>query len=173
MPPPIDAEPKAARGSSRSRLEWLEIAVLVLVLIGLILLFGVGLARAAGGNVTQCATAVPADSPIGPVLAIIALTGIAIGRGVANARKWIHEAPPVTDSKVVRTDAWLQGSLALFLILAALLLGYETYGVAHFADAPPITEYVRCAAGTQPWPAALGTFAISILLGNWLWYPTR
>ena len=42
-----------------------------------------------------------------------------------------------------------------------------------FGNVPPITEYIRCAAGTEPWLSGIGTAAISVLLGNWLWYPTR
>jgi len=53
-------------------------------------------------------------------LALIAISGFAIGRAVANARKWIHQAPAVSDSKVVRTDGWLQGSLTVFLVMAAI-----------------------------------------------------
>ena len=41
------------------------------------------------------------------------------------------------------------------------------------AQAPPITEYVRCAAAHYPALAAVAAGAVSLLLGNWLWYPTR
>ena len=104
-------------------MQWLEIILLAIVLVGLVALFAKGIIASAQGDVTKCATAVDAKSPIGPFLALIAISGFAIGRAVANARKWIHQAPPVTDSKVVRTDGWLQGSLTLFLVMAAVLLG--------------------------------------------------
>jgi hypothetical protein len=159
--------------TDRSWLEWVEIAVLAVLLVGLAVLFAVGLFAVRQADVTQCAKQVPSSSSTGVMLAVIALAGFAVGRAVAGARKWVHQAPPGTDQNVVRTNAFFQGLLALFLLVVALLLGYETYAVAHFAEAPPITEYVRCTAATNPWLAGLGTAAISILLGNWIWYPTR
>jgi hypothetical protein len=165
--PTLDSRP------ARTVLQWLEIVILGLVLVGLVVLFYKGISTSVNGDVTQCAKAVDPNSPIGPFLALIAVSGFAVGRAVANARKWIHQAPAVSDSKVVRTDGFLQGGLAVFLLLAAVLLGYETFAVSGFSNVPPITEYVRCAAGTEPWLSGIGTAAISILLGNWLWYPTR
>lgn len=158
---------------ARTGMQWLEIVILGLVLVGLILLFARGISTSANGDVTQCAKQLDPKSPVGMLLALVGLSGFAIGRTVANARKWIHQAPAVTDSKVVRTDGFLQGGLAFFLIMAAVLLGYETYAVSSFSNVPPITEYIRCAAGTEPWLSGLGTAAITILLGNWLWYPNR
>jgi hypothetical protein len=157
----------------RTPLEWLEIVLLAAALAVLTGLFVVGLFAAAKGDVAQCAKQVPSSSSTGAMLAIVAVVGFAAGRAVAGARKWIHQAPAVTASKIVRTDALLQGLLFLFLLLVALLLGYETYAVAHFTQAPPITEYVRCTAGTHPWLAGIGTAAITVLLGNWIWYPTE
>src|SRR5205823_2100623 len=172
-PAPRPREQKVGLHPPRTAMQWLEIILLAIVLVGLVALFAKGIIASAQGDVTKCATAVDAKSPIGPFLALIAISGFAIGRAVANARKWIHQATPVTDSKVVRTDGWLQGSLTLFLVMAAVLLGYETYAVAGFGNVPPITEYIRCAAGPEPWLSGIGTAAISVLLGNWLWYPTR
>jgi len=63
--------------------------------------------------------------------------------------------------------------LRRFLVLAALLLGYETYALVNSASAPPITEYVRCAAATSPTLTAVAAFAVALLIGNWLWYPTE
>lgn len=165
--PLVEAKP------ARTGMQWLEIILLAIVLIGLIALFVKGISASANGDVTQCAKQLDPKSPVGMLLALVGLSGFALGRAVANGRKWIHQAPTVSDSKVVRTSGFLQGILALFLIMAAVLLGYETYAVSNFSNVPPITEYIRCAAGTQPWLSGLGTAAITVLLGNWLWYPTR
>ncbi len=166
-------KPAAEIRPARTGMQWLEIVLLGIVLIGLIVLFVKGISASANGDVTQCAKQLDPKSPVGMLLALVGLSGFAIGRAVANARKWIHQAPAVSDSKVVRTTGFLQGALALFLIMAAVLLGYETYAVSNFSNVPPITEYIRCAAGTEPWLSSLGTAAITVLLGNWLWYPNR
>jgi hypothetical protein len=143
------------------------------VIVGLTALFGFAVSRAVGADVTRCASPLPPDSPIAIELAVVALAGFALGRLVARARKWINQAPAVADIDTVRTGGPLQAALAGFLIMAAVLLGYETFALAHSAPAPPITEYVRCAAAHYPALAAVAAGAVSLLLGNWLWYPTR
>lgn len=140
---------------------------------GLVVLFGFAIIRAFGADVTQCANKVAANSTTGLVLGLIALAGFGSGRLVALARKWIHQAPPARDTDVVQTGGLLQLALALFLALAAVLLGYETYALANSANAPPITSYVRCAAAGSPGLAAVAGYAVALLLGNWLWYPSK
>ncbi len=162
-----------ALGRTRPLFRKVEIAVLAGVTIGLVVLFGFAVIRAFGADVTKCSTKVSADSTTGLVLGLIALAGFGTGRLVAMARKWIDDAPPVRDSDVVRTGGALQAVLAAFLVLAAVLLGYETYALANSVNAPPITSYVRCAAANSPGLAAIAGFFVSLLLGNWLWYPTR
>ena len=147
--------------------------VLVGITLGLVVLFGFAILRALGADVTKCSNKVSADSTMGLVLGLTALAGFGTGRLVALARKWIHQAPNVRDTEVVRTGGALQAVLAAFLVLAAVLLGYETYALANSANAPPITEYVRCAAANSPGLSAVAGFAVSMLLGNWLWYPSR
>lgn len=157
----------------RPLLRKVELVVLVGVTAGLVLMFGFAIFRALGADVTKCSTKLSADSTTGLVLGLIALAGFGTGRLLAMARKWIHETPPVRDSDVVRTGGPLQFGLAAFLVLAAVLLGYETFALTNSANAPPITEYVRCAAGYSTTLSAIAGFAVSMLLGNWIWYPTR
>ena len=151
----------------------MEVAGLAVIVAGLFVLFAYAVIVARNGDVEQCKQAVPAGSPIGPILAAVAIAGLILGRVVAELRKRIHQAPALRDIEFVSTTGWLQVALAAFLVMAAVLLGYETYAVAHFDQAPPITEYVRCAAGSSPWLTGLGTLAVTTLLGSWLWYPTR
>jgi hypothetical protein len=157
----------------RPLLRKVEVVVLSGVTVGLVVLFGFAIIRAFGADVTKCSTKLSADSTTGLVLGLIALAGFGTGRLVAMARKWIDDSPAVRDSDVVRTGGALQAVLAAFLILAAALLGYETYALANSANAPPITSYVRCAAAYSPSLSAIAGFFVSMLLGNWLWYPTR
>jgi len=147
--------------------------VLAVVIVGLFALFGFAISRAVTADVTRCASPPASDSPIGVELAVVSLAGFGLGRLLALARKWTNQAPPVADIDTVRTGGPLQGALAGFLIMAAVLLAYQTYALAHTAQAPPITEYVRCAAVHYPALTAVAAAAVSLLLGNWLWYPTR
>jgi hypothetical protein len=157
----------------RPQFRKVELVLLVGVTVGLVVLFGFAIVRAVGADVTKCSNTGSANSTTGLVLGLVALAGFGSGRLVAMARKWIRQAPPVRDTDVVRTGGALQAVLAAFLIVTAVLLGYETYALAHYASAPPITEYIRCAAANSPDLTAVGGFAVCLLLGNWLWYPTR
>lgn len=147
--------------------------LLAAVTLGLLVIFGTAIAHAFNADVTRCATRSSADSRTGFVLAAIALAGFGTGRLVAMARKWIHQAPGIRGQDHVRTGGPLQGALAAFLVVAAILLGYETYALTNSVSAPPITEYVRCAAATSSTLVGIAAFAVSMLVGSWLWYPTE
>ena len=67
----------------------------------------------------------------------------------------------------------VQGLLVLFLALSVGLLAYETLALADTARNWPITYYVRCFAHTNPVPAGIGALALSLLMGQWVWYPAR
>jgi hypothetical protein len=162
-----------ALAGHRELLRKIEIVVLAVGIVGLFALFGFAVSRAVAADVTRCASPLPSGSPIGVELAVVSLAGFGLGRLVALARKWINQVPAVADIETVRTGGPLQGALAGFLIMATVLLGYETYALAHSVQAPPITEYVRCAAAHYPALSAAAAGAVSMLLGNWLWYPTR
>lgn len=157
----------------RQALRRIEVWLLTGVGIGLAAVFGYAFVTAIGADVTRCTGKVAAGSTTGLVLAAVALAGFGTGHLVALARKWLRDAPPLRDTDVVKTGGVLQFALAAFLTLAFALLAYETYALAHVADAPPITSYVRCAAANSPALAAIGAFAVTLLLGNWLWYPSK
>ena len=67
----------------------------------------------------------------------------------------------------------VQGLLVLFLALSVGLLAYETLALADSNRNWPITYYVRCFAHINPVPAGVGALALSLLLGQWLWYPAK
>jgi hypothetical protein len=159
--------------SRREVLRKVEVGVLAGLAIGLVGVFGYAFVTALGADVTKCTGKVAAGSSTGLVLAVIALAGFGTGHFVALARKWLRDAPALRDTDVVKTGGLLQFALAAFLTLAFVLLAYETYALANSAAAPPITSYVRCAASNSPALAAIASFAVTLLLGNWLWYPSK
>jgi fructose-specific phosphotransferase system IIC component len=68
---------------------------------------------------------------------------------------------------------WVQVGLVVFLLIAAVLLGYETIALADSSKHAPITFYIRCSyAGEKP-----ATFIVAVVLifiaGHWLWSPRR
>jgi len=66
---------------------------------------------------------------------------------------------------------WVQGGLVLFLLLAALLLGYETLALSGAGDHAPITYYVRCTYAVGKPATFVGASLLSFILGHWLWFP--
>src|SRR5258708_5012929 len=100
--------PKPVReaGPARTGMQWLEIIILAIVLIGLILLFAKGISTSAKGDAPQCARQRDPRSRVGMLLALGGLSVFASGRAVAKARRGTPRAPAVTDSKVVRTDGF-------------------------------------------------------------------
>jgi hypothetical protein len=145
-----------------------------------IFLVGAGVAAALmalNTNVAACPAKTQASTSLGQELAILAVIGFLVGRGFGLYRGWVHLAPSVIktgrrEQKKLKLPWLLQAALTAFLVLVTVCLAYETVAVAGVDGLYPITSYVRCAAGSSPLVAALGTAALSILLGNWLWYPT-
>ena len=68
---------------------------------------------------------------------------------------------------------WVQAGLVFFLLLGAVLLGYETIALADTADHAPITYYIRCAYAVEKPATIAGVMAVSFILGHWLWSPRR
>jgi len=68
---------------------------------------------------------------------------------------------------------WVQAGLVLFLLLGAVLLGYETIALADTGDHAPITYYIRCAFAVEKPATIAGVVAVSFILGHWLWSPRR
>ncbi len=143
------------------------VAILLTVGLGCLAIRGVLTADA-----TWCDAQRDVPTWNGIFLAAVTLVGFVCGRVIGEVRSRIRDvrgvSPPATPS------LWLQGAFALFLVLSAVLLGYETWSLGHAGGVPPITTYVRCAAlFGYSIPAAVATFQIGVMVGNWLWYPTR
>ncbi|MEP6753193.1 MAG: hypothetical protein ABI959_10655 [Candidatus Dormiibacterota bacterium] len=68
---------------------------------------------------------------------------------------------------------WVQAGLVFFLLLGAVLLGYETIALADTGDHAPITYYIRCAYAVEKPATIAGVVAVSFILGHWLWSPQR
>jgi hypothetical protein len=65
----------------------------------------------------------------------------------------------------------VQVVLTSLLLLATILLAYETFAVATSAWA--VTDYARCANVVAHWPTLIGTCSVCYLLGHWLWHLPR
>lgn len=80
----------------------------------------------------------------------------------------------ITTRRRLRNPAiWVQAGLVLFLLLGAVLLGYETIALADTGDHAPITYYIRCAFAVEKPATIAGVVAVSFILGHWLWSPRR
>lgn len=68
---------------------------------------------------------------------------------------------------------WVQVGLVVFLLLGAVLLGYETIALADTSLHAPITYYVRCSYAVEKPATFIGALVVSFILGHWLWSPRR
>jgi hypothetical protein len=68
---------------------------------------------------------------------------------------------------------WVQAGLVIFLLLGAVLLGYETMALGDAAKHAPITFYIRCSYAVEKPATIAGVLAVSFILGHWLWSPRR
>jgi hypothetical protein len=68
---------------------------------------------------------------------------------------------------------WVQAGLVVFLLLGAVLLGYETIALGDTSDHAPITYYVRCSFAVAKPATYLAAIVLSFILGHWLWSPRR
>jgi fructose-specific phosphotransferase system IIC component len=68
---------------------------------------------------------------------------------------------------------WVQVGLVVFLLLGAVLLGYETFALADSSAHAPITYYVRCSYALEKPATFVGAVVVSFILGHWLWSPRR
>jgi hypothetical protein len=76
--------------------------------------------------------------------------------------------------KRLRSPAiWVQAGLVLFLLLGAVLLGYETLALSSASGHAPITYYLRCAYAVEKPSTVAGVVAVSFILGHWFWSPRR
>ena len=68
---------------------------------------------------------------------------------------------------------WVQAGLVIFLLLGAVLLGYETLALGETGAHAPITFYIRCSFAVEKPATFAGVLAVSFILGHWLWSPRR
>jgi hypothetical protein len=68
---------------------------------------------------------------------------------------------------------WVQAGLVIFLLLGAVLLGYETIALGDTSEHAPITFYIRCSYAVEKQATIAGVLAVSFILGHWLWSPRR
>ena len=68
---------------------------------------------------------------------------------------------------------WVQTGLVIFLLLGAVLLGYETLALGETGAHAPITFYIRCSFAVEKPATFAGVLAVSFILGHWLWSPRR
>lgn len=100
------------------------------------------------------------------------LAGHVLARWLEGPAGRAWAADPDT-TRFQRGKLVVQVVLVAFLAMGAYLLWYEKVALTDTSLNWPITYYVRCFANGQPVPAGLGTFAITFLLGQWLWYGRR
>jgi len=75
--------------------------------------------------------------------------------------------------RVARPAIWVQVGLVIFLLLGAVLLGYETMALGDTGQHAPITYYIRCSYAVERPATFAGVMAVSFILGHWLWSPRR
>jgi hypothetical protein len=155
-----------------SRVVELVVLGALIVILGAMLVYGVS--RIISGDVTHCSEKRYATVwPTGVELATVSVIGFVVGRLIGYLRKSRYTGP-ITLTGKTGNDPVVGLALAAFLVLATFLLGYETYAVFQpSGNPPPITSYVRCAAADNPWVSEGAAFIIGLLLGNWIWYPSR
>jgi hypothetical protein len=68
---------------------------------------------------------------------------------------------------------WVQAGLVIFLLLGAVLLGYETMALGGTSEHAPITFYIRCSYAVEKPATIAAVLAVSFILGHWLWSPRR
>lgn len=139
--------------------------------LGLTVIWGVAIFVSWAADLGYCSSYKLQHANDPYVLTVIAIGGFVGGRVLGHGRRWIRKEPtPLVGG--VRTEPWLQGLLAVMLIVAGGALVYEGFGIGHDLSAPPITSYIRCAAAGQVGLTAIVTAIVFLLLGGWLWHPT-
>jgi fructose-specific phosphotransferase system IIC component len=68
---------------------------------------------------------------------------------------------------------WVQAGLVVFLLLGAVLLGYETLALSDISRHAPITFYIRCSYAVEKPATFVGAIVVSFIFGHWLWSPRR
>ena len=161
------------------------------------------MALPAPSQVDACANSTRVDDLVGYGLAGWAIGGFLVGRGSGMLRQFLRSGLPANTpgsqlttaqagrrgaralrsalgldrenrtQQTMNASAVFEFALAIFLVVAALVLGYETYSIVNHWSPPPVTSYVRCAAHYHPWISAGTVAGIGYVLSNWIWYPTK
>jgi hypothetical protein len=156
----------------RPSLTRIEGNLLFLGFLGLIVILGVAIYASWKADLGYCNAYALKRASDPYELVVIGIGGLVAGRVLGHGRRWIHREPlPLHEQ--IRTPPWLQGLLALLLIVSGGALLYEGFGLGHYLSAPPITSYIRCASDGQVGLTAIVTTAVFLLLGGWLWHPTN
>jgi fructose-specific phosphotransferase system IIC component len=80
---------------------------------------------------------------------------------------------PSAQRRLRHPAIWVQVGLVVFLLLGAVLLGYETLALADTSKHAPITFYIRCSYAVERPATFIGAIVVSFILGHWLWSPRR
>lgn len=150
----------------------LVVHLLGFVAVGALFVFGVRAIIAA--DPVACTKHDQMTSTPGYVLAAFTAGGFFAGRLIAWFR--LHVRIGIRNLKKQKTPPpWLglllNVALVTFLVVASLLLGYETWSLANGGVPPPITSYVRCAAFHQLLLAIATSTGIGFIVSNWIWFP--
>lgn len=156
------------------RLRRFELVVHLLGFIAVLVLFAFAIKGVIAAVPAECTKNDQWTSTPGYILAAFTAGGFVAGRFIGWFR--FHVRVGIQNLNRQRTPPpWLglvlNVALVIFLVVASLLLGYETWSLANGAVPPPITSYVRCAAYHQQVPAAATATAIGFILSNWIWFP--
>jgi hypothetical protein len=113
----------------------------------------------------------------GVVVVVVSVACFALGHAAGHLRA-DPDAEPIPalrlPSRLARHSRLVgRVAVAVFLLMALLVLVYETIGLTNAWGTRPITSYVRCGASRSPVRATLIAGTISMLVGHWLWYPNR
>jgi len=150
-----------------------ELVVHLLGFVGVAVLFAMAVHAVQVANVGACTKHDNLDPTPGYWLAGFATGGFVVGRLAGWFRFHVREGVHGPARHRPQSGVILEGGLVIFLVVAAVLLGYETWSFANGGNPPPITSYVRCAAYHEFVLASLTASGIGFMLSSWLWFPTR
>jgi fructose-specific phosphotransferase system IIC component len=80
---------------------------------------------------------------------------------------------PLPKGRLRNPAIWVQMGLVVFLLLGAVLLGYETIALGDTSKHAPITFYIRCSYAVERPATFIGALVVTFILGHWLWSPRR
>ena len=169
--------PAVAAGKIQARavgLQRIELAVHLVGFVVVAVLFVFAVRAVSAADPVACTKHDQLTSTPGYILAAFTAGGFVAGRLIGWFR--LHVRIGIRKLKKQKTPPpWLglvlNLALVLFLVVAALLLAYETWALANGSVPPPITSYVRCAAYHQQLVAIATATGIGFIVSNWIWFP--